>query len=245
MSKRFIDTGLFDDDWYMDLSKDAKILWLYMITKCSPAGFFKMNEKLCKVQTGITDVKGALKGLQRGLEGVGESTFFVHGFLEFQYPGFPNSNVRQQASAIKQLKEYDLWDDEKKEIIKGASYPLQRGYGTIIDIGTGIDNENVIKSKHLFSNSVHLDLNKFTITIKSNEKYLPFDCEYYHECLINWSAEGNMKKDWIATARNWMLRDVKDGKPKLEKKYEQKFKQDGKQSYEDKLSEYLNRKRNY
>ena len=137
MAKRFIDTELFNDEWYMDLSKDAKILWLYMITKCSPAGFFKMNEKLCKVQTGITDIKGASKGLQRGLQKVNAGVFFVHGFLEFQYPGFPNSKVRQQASAIRQLKEYDLWDEEKNEIIKGASKGLQRGYG--------IDNGNVIK----------------------------------------------------------------------------------------------------
>ncbi len=245
MAKRFIDTELFNDEWYMDLPKDAKILWLYMITKCSPAGFFKMNEKLCKVQTGITDIKGALKGLQRGLREVDTGAFFVNGFLEFQYPGFPNSNVRQQASAIKQLKEYDLWDEEKNEIIKGASKGLQRGYGNVTGIDNGIGNENIIKGKHLFSNSEYYDLQKFIIEIETNEKYLPFDCEFYHESVKNWSAEGNMKKDWIATARNWMLRDVKDGKVKLKKEYEQKFKQDGKQSYNDKISEYLNRERNY
>ena len=97
------------------------------------------------------------------------------------------------------------------------------------------------KGKHLFINSEYYDLNKFIIKIESKEKYVCFDSEYYHESAINWSEQGNMKKDWIATIRNWMLRDVKDEKPKLKREFELKFKQNGKQTYTDKLREYLNR----
>ena len=129
----------------------------------------------------------------------------------------------------------------------GTKKKICKTYDTHMDNEIEDVNEDKDKSKNkiLFINSEYFDLNKFIIEIERNEKYILFDCEYYHECLINWSAEGKMKKDWISTARTWMLRDVKDGKPKLKKEYQHKFKQDGKQSFDDKIREYLNRERNY
>lgn len=108
MSKRFIDTGLFDDDWYMELSKDAKILWLYFITKCDHAGILKLNDKLCKVQTDIKDLAGTIRQLGNRLVTVSEHLYFIPKFIEFQYPGFPNSNVRQQQSAVDILSKLGL-----------------------------------------------------------------------------------------------------------------------------------------
>jgi hypothetical protein len=41
--------------------------------------------------------------------------------------------------------------------------------------------------------------------------YESLNLEYYHEAVKNWSASKNkMMIDWIATVRNWMLRDQKD-----------------------------------
>jgi hypothetical protein len=113
MSKRFIDTGIFDDDWFMDLSKDAKLLWIYFITKCDHAGILKLNEKLCKVQTEIKDLNGIIKQLGNRLVTVSEHLYFIPKFIEFQYPGFPNSKVRQQISAMDILSKYGLFDKDK------------------------------------------------------------------------------------------------------------------------------------
>lgn len=118
MSKRFIDTGIFDDDWFMDLPKDAKVLWLYFITKCDHAGILKLNEKLCKVQTDIKDLHGVIKQLGNRLITVSEHLYFIPKFIEFQYPGFPNSKVRQQQSALEILKKYGLYSDEGLRVIK-------------------------------------------------------------------------------------------------------------------------------
>ena len=113
MSKRFIDTGLFDDDWFMDLSKDAKLLWVYFITKCDHAGILKLNEKLCKVQTDIKDLNLIIKQLGNRLVTVSEHLFFIPKYIDFQYPGFPNSKVRQQQSAVDILVKHGLFDKEK------------------------------------------------------------------------------------------------------------------------------------
>jgi hypothetical protein len=111
MSKRFIDTGIFDDDWFMDLSKDAKLLWLFLITKCDHAGILKLNEKLCKVQTDIKDLDTVIKQLGNRLVRVNDHLYFIPKFIEFQYPGFPKSKVKQQESAVEILRKYGLFDN--------------------------------------------------------------------------------------------------------------------------------------
>lgn len=121
MAKRFIDTGLFDDDWFMDLSKESKLLWIYFITKCDHAGIIKINEKLCKLQTDIKDLNQVIKQLGNRLVTVSEHLYFIPKFIEFQYPGFPNSKVRQQASAVDILLKYNLIDKENLTLNKELS----------------------------------------------------------------------------------------------------------------------------
>lgn len=38
---------------------------------------------------------------------------------------------------------------------------------------------------------------------------------YYYETVLTWSNEGNKKIDWVATVKNWALRDEKQGKIKF------------------------------
>jgi hypothetical protein len=111
MAKRFIDTGLFDDDWFMNLSKDAKILWLYFLTKCDHAGIIKLNAKLCKVQTGVNDLETVREQLGNRLVTVGEQLFFIPKFVLYQYPGFPDCKFNMAKSAISILEKYNLIKD--------------------------------------------------------------------------------------------------------------------------------------
>lgn len=65
----------------------------------------------------------------------------------------------------------------------------------------------------LFENSKFFDIDAFRAEFVNDEKYAGADFDYYYECIKNWSASSGAKKyDWIATARNWMLRDFNDGK---------------------------------
>ena len=136
MSKRFIDSGIFDDDWFMDLSKDAKLLWVYFITKCDHAGIIKLNEKLCRVQTDIKDLSDVIKQLGNRLVTVSEHLYFIPKFIEFQYPGFPNSKVRQQQSAVDILVKHGLFDREKLTLTKQLDNSYEHDTVTVIDIDT-------------------------------------------------------------------------------------------------------------
>lgn len=136
MAKRFIDTGIFDDAWYMDLSKDGKILWLYFITKCDHAGMLSLNFKLCKVQTGISDIPTVIKELGNRLVTVSQQLYFIPKFVEYQYPGFPECKFKAALSAIQILEKYNLYKDKKLTVTK----ELPNSYG----IGIGIGNSNGI-----------------------------------------------------------------------------------------------------
>lgn len=136
MAKRFIDTGLFDDEWFMDISKDAKILWLYLITKCDHAGIIKLNLKLCKVQTGINDLETVRQQLGNRLVTVGEQLFFIPKFVMYQYPGFPDCKFNMAKSAIAILEKYEL--------IENGILTVPEQLGNCTGNGNGNSNGNGI-----------------------------------------------------------------------------------------------------
>lgn len=44
-------------------------------------------------------------------------------------------------------------------------------------------------------------------------QYQDANIDHYHEIILNWSDSKNAKKvNWLATAKNWMARDITDGK---------------------------------
>jgi hypothetical protein len=149
MSKRFIDTDLFDDSWFMDLSLSGKILWIYCITKCDHAGIIELNEKLCSFQTGIKSLPSVIEELSNRLHTVKDGVYFIPKFINFQYPGFPKSNVKQQQGAINILKSHGLYDKENGVLIKD----LPNSYKTVnkeLSNSYGNDNGNDNNIKESF-----------------------------------------------------------------------------------------------
>lgn len=112
MAKRFIDTNMFSDEWVHSLSKDGKLFFIYYITNCDHAGILKLNRSLCEFQTGLKSFDTLIKELGNTLIIIKDNVFFMPRFIKFQYPKFPQSNVKQQDSAIKILKSYGLFDEK-------------------------------------------------------------------------------------------------------------------------------------
>lgn len=68
------------------------------------------------------------------------------------------------------------------------------------------------KGDHLFANSEFFDFEKFQESFSGTD-YEFCDLKIYYEKVKNWSAgKGAKRKDWIATARNFMLSDKQDNK---------------------------------
>jgi hypothetical protein len=64
----------------------------------------------------------------------------------------------------------------------------------------------------LFSDSEFADKERFKGGLAGSD-FEAANLDYYHEIIKNWSlSKGAKKVDWMATAKNWMLRDYADGK---------------------------------
>lgn len=143
MAKRFIDSEIFSDSWFMDISTNAKVLWLYFITNCDHAGILKLNKRLCEFQTGIKNMNTTMKEISNKLMELGEECYFIPKYIEFQYPNFPQSNVRQQQGAIKILTQFGLFDGEKITLTKQSetlNKELER-------VNNSYDSDTVTESK--------------------------------------------------------------------------------------------------
>lgn len=203
MAKRFIDTGLFEDAWFLDLSKDCKLLWVYLITKCDHAGIIEFNTKLWQFHTGIKGIETVIKGLANRLVRVKESYFFIPKFLEYQYPGFPNSRVRAQISAIKILIKFNLFDEEKQTLIK----PLAKGY--VYEHGNGYDNGNGKKEKY-FKKFAHLKITE-SDNKKLVDKFGETRVNEIYTKIENYRKNTNYKSLYL-TALDWLKRDKETAK---------------------------------
>lgn len=142
MSKRFIDSGLFDDPWFMDLSNRAKLFWILLITKCNHAGIIKANDKLFKFYLSVNSLDTVYKELSNRLIEINDHYIFIPKYIQFQYPKGLQDNVKAQLSAKMILREYSLWDEEKQTVRE----QLGNSYLTVQDKNK---NMNMNKSKVL------------------------------------------------------------------------------------------------
>ena len=108
MSKRFIDTEIFSDSWFMDLSVSGKLLWFYCLTNCNHAGIIEWNKKLIRFQTDIEDLETVTEELGKSLVTVNDHLKFLPKFFEYQYPKYPGKRFAAADGAVLLLLKYDL-----------------------------------------------------------------------------------------------------------------------------------------
>lgn len=198
MAKRFIDTGLFDDQWFMNLSKDAKLLWIYLITKCDHAGIIEINERLIEFQTGIKSFKTTGAELGSRLYFVRESYYFIPKYIDFQYPNFPNSRVRQQESAIKILVKYGLFDESKETFNKDIANPS-------VTVMKGLDGKKEAKPAKDAKTKVFKKPTLEEVAAYCKERKNEVDPEGWVNFYTSngWKVGKNPMKDWKASVRTW------------------------------------------
>lgn len=74
------------------------------------------------------------------------------------------------------------------------------------------EQKKVSVKNHLFKDSEFYNFDLFEAQFK-NTDYEQADLRYYYEAVKNWSAsKGEKRLDWVATARNFMLKDVQQNK---------------------------------
>lgn len=113
---------------------------------------------------------------------------------------------------------------EKQEVIKNVtSYEPVRNHPKVNKSKVKESKVNVLgeadksapqpKSKKiLFSESEYVEKEKISLALFGTQ-YQDANVDYYHEVIGNWSGANQERKiDWLATIKNWMARDMTNGK---------------------------------
>jgi hypothetical protein len=153
--KRFTETTKWDDDWFMELSPVAKLLWQYLLDRCDNAGVVKINYPLMKMQIfgsqwqKDVDWQKYLKELETRIEIAEKGRLIcVCRFIEYQYGDVFNSS----AKAVISMRDKVLckWVNTFQCLSKYSQW-VSNGYAMGIDTHLDKDKD---KDKDITSNKI-------------------------------------------------------------------------------------------
>ena len=107
MAKRLTDTEKWNDDWYISLSNDYRIIWQWLLDNCNHAGICKRSIRLLNL---MCNTKVSEEELIKTMEDrilVKNNNWFIPKFLKFQYTSL-HSNRPVIISVIKELEKNEL-----------------------------------------------------------------------------------------------------------------------------------------
>lgn len=224
MAKRFHDTDLWDKEWFMALKPKHKCLVQFIFSKCDQSGVWSPNWILASSFIGEKVAVADLSKLAKHFEVMPNGKIFVLDFVPFQY-GELTDKCPPHRKIIALLKSHGLFE----RVTKGYQYPTDRVQEKEEEKDKDKDEETeeekdapddfstpaaATKKKPLilFSQSNIFDKKVFADLLFGTQ-YESANIDYYHEVMNNWSDSGQNKKiEWLAAAKNWMAKDMKEGK---------------------------------
>jgi len=107
MAKRFTDSEKWNDDWYLSLSNDYRIVWQWLLDNCNHAGVCKRSINILNRDCNTCISEAELLAIMQGRIVVSDTIWFIPKFLKFQYPNL-RSNKPVIISVVKELYKYNL-----------------------------------------------------------------------------------------------------------------------------------------
>jgi hypothetical protein len=121
MAKRFTETAIWQDEWFMELPPDYKLAYMFLKDNCDCAGIWKPNKRLAVIMIGcpidwedfFNQCDGRIKIIQGGY-------WWLTKFVDFQY-GTLSENCKPHTKVFEALRKYDLLKRVNKGYPKGTS----------------------------------------------------------------------------------------------------------------------------
>jgi len=112
MAKRFSETEIWNEDWFLEMPNEYKLFWFYMLAKCDHAGMFKVNLRSFRglIEGNLTSTE-ALSHFNNGKERIrvlSENLWYIEDFIVYQYGTTLNLNNRLHESIANVLAKQDL-----------------------------------------------------------------------------------------------------------------------------------------
>ena len=166
MPKRFVDTEIWQKDWFLNLSDTDKLLTKFIFDNCDCAGIYEISWRMLKVFFTSEITKENFKRIKQ-IKFLDDNTVFVEDFVLFQC-GISslnelNANNNAHKGIIKRLIKYNLFS-------LGANEPL-----TSPSIGAlcGAQEKEKEKEKEMYKekNNQNMDLKEKEKEKKEKEKF--------------------------------------------------------------------------
>ena len=108
MSKRFIDTTIWEKEWFQGLTPTEKCAFIYLFTKCDSVGVWTPNFKLAEFLVGASVAWDEILDKANGnIQVLDNGKWWLRDFCDFQY-GELRKECRPHQSYIRLLEKHGL-----------------------------------------------------------------------------------------------------------------------------------------
>lgn len=185
MAKRFIDSEIWADPWFMDLKPIHKLVYIYSFSNCDKSGLYKANLRKMEFDIGAKINLQQIQDVFKGKILFNDSTWLIKNFIKIQYPKIlskPDAPLHK--SVLNTIDKNCLYLDANSLLIYYAQ------------ANDRVQVEEEVKEKNIINNNIN---NKNTLTwrdrVSTFENYLDWESEEYCKLLNN--------HQWIKTRKEY------------------------------------------
>ena len=211
MSKRFHDTDIWDEDWYLDMPLEYRSFWGYVCDKCDHAGIWRPNVRRfnADIENRI-DLDTALTFFNTDKERIiplESGHWMIAEFVPFQYGKNLNLNNRVHLSVFNRLKDLEVNLGSIRglnEVKLGSSRPQ-------VEVKEGVKDKDkdiiVLLKKRMISFKDDIMINDNNYPIEMLNKFFDYWSEPNRS---NTKMRFELEKTWSLPRRlkTWADRDL-------------------------------------
>lgn len=120
MAKRFIDTELFERNWFLKLKPEERQAFIFIVCKCDCIGVYRYN-MMHQMIFGKVEIEDLIKKVNGQMVKLDDDKYWLSDFCHFQY-GTLTTDCRPHKKYVDELKKQGLLD----RVLKGYDEPKQR-----------------------------------------------------------------------------------------------------------------------
>src|SRR3990167_491603 len=159
MAKRFIDTTLEDQEWFLSLPPRLKCAWQTLCRRCCPIGIWHISMAKLSFEVGDKITYEELEKYFKVLK-FEDDKIFIPGFVPFQYGdegGKLSLKNKFHVSIAKKLKARGLPEPEFKDINDADVIPIPMGINPHTDGGGSPQGISIRKGKGNKTNTARVE----------------------------------------------------------------------------------------
>ena len=119
MATRLTYTEKWEDEWFIGLSVKAKVLYLFILDRCTNAGIWKRSKALEVLMLGFNPEDSEFLEISPKVQLVKPDCYFVPNFFQKQFSG-KKETWRAKAKALEELASYGIYLNSDDTVSMGC-----------------------------------------------------------------------------------------------------------------------------